>query len=225
MRTAHLTVCLGLAACLSPLDAIAQSAADSVAAGRYKWDVAATGGLVIIGNQSESPYGVDHDGATAWNVDAGRYLSTHLKIETSVMGSSEYYNSEPRSFPVAGLPPEYSYLSWALSKRRSTSVSAAATYQFFENQFAHPYVSAGVAAVLEHEHNFRPQHIAFVSRTPYDIPALDETTTRVFARPFVAAGWKSYFNERVFIRSEALFAVRPEGLSHATLRVGAGFDF
>jgi hypothetical protein len=77
----------------------------------------------------------------------------------------------------------------------------------------------------EEEHSIRPRHLVTLNRIPYEIPAVDERTTTVFARPFIAGGWKSYFNERVFIRSEVLVAMRRDGFSHATMRIGAGFDF
>jgi hypothetical protein len=225
MGTAHL-VWLVLIACLLPVDALAQSPIDtSEAAAVDKWDIAGTWGLAIVGKEDDPPFGGDRDGAQAWNLDAGRYLSTHLKIDAGVMRTSSYNNSNPRSFPVPGLPPEYYYITWAQTRVHSTSFSAAATYQFFENQFAHPFVSAGVALVRQAEHSIRPQHLVTLSRIPYEIPAIDQRTTKLFARPFVATGWKSYFNERIFIRSEVLIAVKPEGFSHATMRIGAGFDF
>jgi hypothetical protein len=226
MRTAGLTVWFVFAAVLVPIDAFAQRPSTaSESAAWYKWDVAGTGGLAIIDKESAPPFGGDRDGAQAWNLDVGRYLSTHLKVDAGVMRTSSYYNSNPRSFPVPGIPPEYSYITWAQSKVHSTSVSAAATYQFFENQMAHPFVSAGVAVMREYEHSIRPRHLVTLNRIPYDIPAVDERSTTVVARPFIAAGWKSYFNERVFIRSEVLVAMRQDGFSHATMRIGAGFDF
>ena len=226
MNTARLNAWLVLAACLVPIEAFAQRTTDpSESPAFYKWDIAATGGLAIIGKEGDPPFGGDRDGAQAWNLDAGRYLSTHLKVDAGVMRTSSYYNSNPRSFPVPGLPAEYYYVTWAQSRVRSTSFSAAATYQFFENQWAHPFVSAGVAVMREEEHNIRPRHLVTLNRIPYEIPAVDERTTTVFARPFIAGGWKSYFNERVFIRSEVLVAMRRDGFSHATMRIGAGFDF
>jgi hypothetical protein len=226
MRTAGLNVWVALTLALMPSDAFAQRTGDvSESAAFYKWDIAGTGGLAIIGKEGDPPFGGDRDGAQAWNLDAGRYLSTHLKVDAGVMRTSSYYNSNPRSFPVPGLPPEYYYVTWAQSRIHSTSFSAAATYQFFENQWAHPFVSAGVAVIREEEHSIRPRHLVTLNRIPYEISAVDERTTTVFARPFIAGGWKSYFNERVFIRSEVLVAMRRDGFSHATMRIGAGFDF
>jgi hypothetical protein len=227
MRTAGLSVWFVIAVALIPTDAFAQRTTNGPAArGLYNWDIAGTCGLAIIGKDGASaPFGGEHAGATAWNLDVGRYLSTHLKIDGGLLATTSYYNSNPRSFPVPGLPSEYYYVTWAQTKNRLTGFSAAATYQFFENQYAHPFVSAGVAVMREEVHSVRPAHTVTLNRVPYTIPAVDDRTATVSARPFVAAGWKSYFDERVFIRSEVLVAMRRDGFSHATMRIGAGFDF
>jgi len=227
MRTGRLKVWLLVAvACIWPFDAFAQEHSDaSAAADFYDWDIAGTLGLAILDQEKAPPYGAEHNATPAWNLDVGRYLSPHLKIDAGLMRTGLYDNSAPRSFPIAGVPPEYYFLTWAQTKARTSAFSAAATYQFFENQFAHPFVSAGIAVMRQDEHSVRPAQVATINRVPYTIPAVDERATRVVARPFVAAGWKSYFNERVFIRSELLVAARRDGFSHATMRVGAGFDF
>ena len=54
--------------------------------------------------------------------------------------------------------------------------------------------------------------------------AIDDETS-ILPRPFAAIGCKSYFNDRVFVRSELLTAVGPAGYSHLTIRVGVGVDF
>ena len=59
----------------------------------------------------------------------------------------------------------------------------------------------------------------------YRIPAIDERTTSVSFRPFIAFGCKSYFNRSVFMRSEVLVALNSSGYSHSTLRLGTGVDF
>jgi hypothetical protein len=41
----------------------------------------------------------------------------------------------------------------------------------------------------------------------------------------VAAGFKSYFNDRTFLRSEALIAFAAGRADQMTFRLGFGFDF
>src|SRR5262249_32867718 len=103
------------------------------------WDIAATIGLFGSSRRylirSDSYYS---DPVTvAGNVDAGRYLTTHLKADFGLMTthSRSVYEYGPYTGPV------YSY---SILKVRPTTVTGAVTYQFFENVFAHPYVSAGL---------------------------------------------------------------------------------
>jgi hypothetical protein len=94
------------------------------------------------------------------------------------------------------------------------SVSASFTYQFFENVFAHPYVSAGIRVT------------SFSEETRTDVYYPNQrcstvtTSSRKFtqARPFVAAGYKTYFNERLYMRPEVLVAFDENGLG--TVRLG-----
>jgi hypothetical protein len=86
-------------------------------------------------------------------------------------------------------------------------------------------VSGGVQVCQIDEHRYRPQQTYNFSRIPYTVPSLDERTTRTLARPFFAVGAKSYFNDRTYVKSEFLTAVNSTGFSHATIRIGFGFDF
>ena len=145
----------------------------------------------------------------AGNIDAGRYLTTHLKADFGVMTTHSRRGYE---YPSVYTGPAYSY---SMVKVRPTTVSGAVTYQFFENVFVHPYVSAGLGFTSISEertaYSFIPDRgteATVVSRERY-----------LQVRPFAAAGYKSYFNERAFMKSELLFAARSAGFSHATLEV------
>ena len=196
-------------------DLIAQGTADQPEF--RKWDVAGTVGLFGSSRRyfirSNSYYG---DPVTvAGNVDAGRYLTTHLKADVGVMTT---HSRSIYEYPSVYTGPVYSY---SIVKVRPTTVSAAVTYQFFENVYAHPYVSAGLGFTSISE-----------ERTSYSFdpsrgsqPTVVSNDRYLQVRPFVAAGYKSYFNERAFMKSELLFAARPDGFSYATLRVGFGIDF
>jgi|SRR5262245_10032281 len=112
-------------------------------------------------------------------------------------------------------------LRYTYGKVHPISVSGGVTYQFLENVFAHPYVSAGVRVTSFNE-DFT---IATFSSTVGRVALSSGSRRFTQARPFVAAGYKSYFNERVYMRSDFLIAVDKIGLSHGTLRVGLGIDF
>ncbi len=179
-----------------------------------KWDVAGSVGLLGVnrGDFGKSRY--DNNPPFAFNLDAGRYLTTHLKADAGFMVTPERSYYDPSQYPQL-----YSYSSRYV---RPLSMSGAATYQFFENVFAHPYVSGGVRLTAVYEE---------IETYLYD-PALRGSNVQIMrrktyveARPFVAAGCKSYFNEWSFMKSELLVAVGSHGIAHSTLRVGFGVDF
>jgi hypothetical protein len=44
-------------------------------------------------------------------------------------------------------------------------------------------------------------------------------------RPVVAAGYKSYFNEHAFMRTELQTSFGADATLHPAIRIGFGFDF
>jgi hypothetical protein len=101
------------------------------------------------------------------------------------------------------------------------------SYQFFENVFAHPYLSAGARIEWTDIQKTR-MGTAFISgRSPTTvaIAPLNIRQGDVQTYPFAAAGFKSYFDERSFIRSEMSTSYNSRGLNQLTLRVGFGVDF
>jgi hypothetical protein len=216
-----------LAALLVPGEAIAQTiAAAPDALGFRKWDVGGSYGILFASNREELPF-YGNDSGLVWTVDAGRYMTTHLKADIGLMLMPSFrdYDRDLQDFRVAGLPANYTFVALTQTTVRPTSLAAAATYQFRDNEFMHPYVSAGVRMVWQAEHTVRSQQTVTINRVSYPVPAIDDRNTSLTARPFVTGGFKSYFNERTFMRSELLWAMGPQGFSHATLRIGAGVDF
>ena len=57
------------------------------------------------------------------------------------------------------------------------------------------------------------------------MPQLNERRTVVVAKPFVAAGAKSYLTDSSFVRSEILAASRSDGIAEVSLHLGIGLDF
>jgi hypothetical protein len=187
----------------------------------WKWDTNASFGF-IWGDVTGEDRNYDEDPNVAYNVDLGRYWSTHFKTDFGLLLTPERqfydFTSISRADPIGGF-------TFIEGEHRLTAVSAAATYQFFENEFMHPYVSAGVQIGALREHRHRAESVYTVGRVSTTVPALDERSTTTLVRPFVALGAKSYFNERTFIRSELAVAAGPRGFSHALLRLGFGVDF
>jgi hypothetical protein len=184
-----------------------------------KWDAGGSLGLLMVSKskQGSSCYCGGESLAWAGNIDFGRYFTQHLKAEGGLMWTTVryIYNNNytyPMTFP-------------ATSSERSvqpTTFSGAMTYQFFENVFAHPYVSAGVHVTVSSE-----ESQTYVYNPNFSTPPTQLSSSRTYtqARPFVAAGYKSYFNERLYVKPEILVSFDLDGFSHATARLGIGFDF
>lgn len=150
----------------------------------------------------------------AYNVDLGRFWTPHFETSATLTASAE----ERYDFlSYTAFPGGSQYTS---RRTRPAGLLLAGTYQFYENVFAHPYLSVGgqigwLEIVRKTE-----------SRTsPFTVTS--ETIGRsVEARPFVAAGFKSYFdNGRAFMRSELGVFVDPKGRPRAVIRIGAGAEF
>jgi len=214
-RTIRHLLALTLTA-MSPCAALAQTVE------LPKWDLSSSFGILDAGHSEADPFSTDE--TAAWNLDFGRYLTPHIKLD----GGLQLTGSQTvgrRTAPIAGLPREFQYFEWALATVRPTIVSGAFTYQFRDNEFSHPYLSAGVRTIWQAEHIFRAAQTIRPRGVDIAIPGVDERTTSVIARPFVAVGCKSYFNSRVFMRPEVLVAFGPSGYSHSIWRIGAGVDF
>jgi hypothetical protein len=187
------------------------------------WDASFTVGLV---SNSAKDEGRDYDSASVHGearVDVGRYWTQHLKTEAGVSFLNRWDDYASDSFPVAGLPGGgYSIIQKSV---RMTVLTPSLTYQFLENEFAHPYVSVGARVGFLETHSTRFPQTYTQNRITYSVPPLDRTDSDVVVRPMLAAGFKSYFNERTFMRTEGMSSFGTDGSPHLAFRVGFGFDF
>ncbi len=167
------------------------------------------------------------------SVGGGYYWSDHLKTEIDVAsaGRAEAYGSEPAGFPESPLSSiflEHAY--------QSVAVSVGQSYQFRRNALFHPFVGAGVDIERRRHEIERPaQSVPIYARNPLNpqivsvtgqisIPALTRTETTVTVSPYAAAGFKAYFTERGFFRTDLKVSLR-SGVDRVTWRAGFGADF
>ena len=187
------------------------------------WDADFSLGLISNSARDE---GDDHDGSSVHaeaRVDIGHYWTQHLKTEVGVGFLNRWDDYSYETFPIpAGRGGNYVFTNNAM---RMVAVTPTFTYQFLENQFAHPYLSAGVRINLLDTHSTRYAQTFTQNGATYTAPALDRTDSSVFVRPVAAAGFKSYFTERAFLRTESAAMFDAHGSPHVELRVGFGFDF
>jgi hypothetical protein len=206
MRQIHLA--LLLLVLVLPVEAAAQGLDSPGNQPFCKWD--ASGGLSLRFGERED-VAVPPAG---WTAEAGRYWTPHIKTSLAVMTTRQ---SGYRDYSYQPPAPTSSYTE---SVTTPTGYGASVAYQFFENQFVHPYVSVGARVASAYSTT-----TTYSVRAPYQ-SVITSTGTRVEVRPVLGGGFKSYFgNGRAFMRSELLTSIDPHGSPHAILTIGAGVDF
>jgi hypothetical protein len=203
MKNDPLRVWFLLAVLALPARAFAQPGSSAEQPFR-KWDAA--GGFGFAGGVADPAVPVGEYGA-----ELGRYWTEHVRTSLALS------NTGRTSYPSYSDFPE-GFTSTQASARHPLVVSGLVAYQFLENAFVHPYVSAGI-------------RLAWLSdtRDTYSTSPPYHTRTspaRLDARPVVGAGFKTYFaSGRAFLRPEFLVVVDPRGAPHGIARMVAGVDF
>jgi hypothetical protein len=186
------------------------------------WDAGGSTGLFFM-HQSE----VAAQHSNAWNgnaevrADLGHYWTPHLKAGLAV-GTAPRFRSYEEGFVIVGGVRRSAGVEVAT---RLTTVAPSLTYQFLDNGFMHPYVTGGVRIGLLNVHRTRHSSLYSDRGQTVDVPSIDERRMALNARPFAAAGVKSYLNRQTFVRTEALTAFGPSGAAQVTLHLGIGVDF
>lgn len=192
-----------------------------------RWDV--SGGLGLASARA-SHFGVQlSPGSTEWErgaaeirIQGGRYFTEHLKGELAV-SRLRYELHEYQFFRVPGQLGS----SLGVTERtvRIVELAPAVTYQFFENRLVHPFLSGGVSINLLRDSRHRAAETRRSGNFVYRIPAVATDRTDTVVRPFVAGGFKTYFNRQAFLRPEVRSGFGPAGASLVGLRLDVGFDF
>jgi hypothetical protein len=185
------------------------SAAPAAAQEFPRWDLSGDVGW-LSSNKSDISAWDDWYDEPSGGLSVGRYWSSHLKTELRVALSGEGRTYEEQRVAV----PWQTFPTFRLREHlfRKTTFDAGAHYQFFDNQWFHPQVGAGLAIERETERQFTP-------------PDREVTATgRWGARPFVTGGFKWYANERGFVRSDLRVYFGRDHVSHFTWTAGIGVD-
>lgn len=187
------------------------AAAGSAEAQDTRWDAAGHIGLL---NRNKADIGSYDNWYSVAAIDGtvGRYWTPHFKTE----------------FDIGTAGEGRIYGPYREQRLRETTVGATAFYQFFENQWVHPFIGGGVE--LAHERvraaAFRPPTLRLPPTAVPGVPSLaavDEVNYSV--RPVVSGGFKFYVSPHAFVRTDvrtSLSADRPLALQW---RGGIGFDF
>ncbi len=190
-----------------------------------RWEAGGGLALLAISTSDTSAPWQSWQQKAEFRADVGRYWTPHLKTEAAVSVTNEWHDYESIFIPIPGQSvPGYAFTE---VERRLIAVAPAVTWQFRENAFMHPYVSAGAKVGFLREDLFRQRRTDILpgGRGAYEVPGLEEQRTTVLARPFVAGGFKSYLSRTTFVRSEVRVAFADDGVRQFSLGIGLGVDF
>jgi hypothetical protein len=219
--------CLPLLVLLTVPGAVSRAKAQAVESGApaalRQWDVSGGVGPRFFDGASLGDQYSSWTGAWQARVQLGRYLTPHLKAEITASSPLTYesYPYEPVILPGQSAPVS----AFSVRRSRVFSVTPLVTYQFFENAFVHPFVSTGLSIGFLDETTTRPRQTLLVNNVTTTIPAAGGSREAVLLRPVIAAGFKTYFNERVFVRPETELTLTGHGVTQVGLRLDVGLDF
>ena len=198
----------------------AQTSPPAATPGQPRWD--AGGGFSLLAVRDEDVGDADDRdgpaGSYQLRLDVGRYWTPHLRLGIYAASGPRFRTAALAYVDANGRP----FPTLIVTNARLVTLSPGVTYQFRENQFLHPNVSGGVQIGLLRMHRERNPDAV---RAPVPVTRIDERQSAVYARPFAAAGFKAYFNRRIFVRPEVLAGFGPGGIRQFTLHLGAGADF
>jgi hypothetical protein len=188
------------------------------------WDTA--GQLALLNRNKAELAGYDHwYSVAAINASVGRYWTPHLKTELEV-GTAAQGEIGGAELAVAPCLP-FPFPRYRDHKLRETTVGAIAMYQFFDNQWVHPFVGTGVEVVHErHIAEAIPATSVVISSAPVRLPALPAVDSVSYSlRPLVTGGFKFYVTPHAFIRTEVRASLTRDFPAALQWRGGLGFDF
>ncbi len=222
-RVLVLMVLLGLAAAPARAQRI-----DGKGVPYREWDIAGGFGFIVADRDEVAAADETYDewgGSWIGDVEVGRYWNSHLKTSVGLnSGTSTSWNG----YENVTVSPGQQGTAFLFGDTRRTQLVLAGTWQFLDNTFTHPYVSAGARIGfldLQSQRSSYAQALVNGVWRSYTIPVVERTWQEVRTRPFVAVGTKAYFNERTFVRPEFALMFNQHGTRQWGLRLGFGVDF
>jgi hypothetical protein len=190
-----------------------------------RWDVSGDIGWLSSNKSEIGPEWNDWYDVASGGGSVGHYVTPNLKAELRLAFSGEGSIYQEERFDIPG----QTFPVFRLREHhiRATTLGGGMTYQFFQNQWFHPHVSAGIELAHESDRTFAPEWRvpSREPRAPLVIPAADSHTTISWAvRPVVSTGFKWYVNEHGFIRSDVRVAIGSTRAAHVVWTAGIGVD-
>jgi hypothetical protein len=227
---ARLIIQLGTVAAAALLCPIAASAQDAngislLPSHPRRWDVSGDVGW-LSSNKSDVGAGWnDWYDVPAGGGSAGFYVTPKLKAELRLAFSGEGRVDEEERLEVPAQP--FPVFRLREHHFRTSTLGAGVAYQFFDNQWFHPHVGAGLEVVRETERVFAPEWRVPPRGVgpPVVIPGADARTAVDWAvRPVLSTGFKWYVNERGFVRADVRVSIGNTRAAHVAWTAGIGVD-
>ena len=223
--------CLALLMLASTVALATTAEAQSVPAKGSSWDVSFVAGYLGVRPEIEllDRYADRWYDAGQAGVALGRYFTPNLKAEVELSTSTEgrQWITRHVTLPGASFPLPYGTERFGTLRE----VSASLVYQFFENEWAHPFVLVGVAGDFDRVRSYTARQTYFVGDSrlpPSQVVVTDEIRegpeTTTHARVLFGGGGKFYANQQVFVRADGRFGTG-QGGRHVAFRLGVGVDF
>lgn len=223
MRHMPLAAAFVAAALLTTGTAAAQQPAISLTPGDpARWDIAGSVGWLGADTTGLGTVGDDWYDAFAGQLSIGRYVTSHVKIEIhgGMTGEGRIYRVEQLALP--GAPPAFLAQEHYF---RNASVGAGLSYQFFDNQWFHPFAGGGIEVLRERDRvEMQPPFGPVPGRVLPALPTPPSLRVTYTARPFVATGFKWYVVERAFVRTGVQASFFNRGTTHVVWSAGVGAD-
>lgn len=210
---------------------LAGEAAAQGASNQPQCDVAATTGVFLGHPQSPD----DSESFDQWyhtstlGITAGRYLTTHLKLEGEITFSREGSRYVLRLVDVPGVGPRPVS---AEQLTRTNSASGAVVWQFLDNQWVHPFLLAGATVDFDREGLHLWQQ-SFFSGDPriagnevvVSTEHVEHFATAAHVRGLLGGGAKLYVSPNAFFRADSRIGIGRDDSGHVAFRLGFGVDF
>jgi hypothetical protein len=177
-----------------------------------RWDIAAHIGWLAARTSDSGVYGNDFYNVGLGGVSLGRYLTPHLKADVQAA-----IHGEGRSYRQEYLPNAVPPFRASEHHIRTATAGAALSYQFFDNQWFHPYLGGGFEVLREED-----RVVTIDGRL--GLPAAVATGVAYAARPFVATGFKWYVTERAFVRAGVQGSFPSRDTTRVAWILGLGAD-
>lgn len=206
------------------------AAADVRAQDEPRWDATAVTGLFLGHPPPISASEFDNWSQTGQaGFAAGRYLTKHVKAEGEVLltGEGRRYVQQFVQIPGVG-----SYPVGSEHMVKTHAVSGALAWQFFENQWVHPFVFAGASLDFDRtrvhtwpQSYYRGDPRLPGSEIPVSVERTDDLGTTRRVRGIFGVGAKLYVVPRAFFRTDTRIGIGGERSGHVAFRLGFGVDF